>query len=252
VLPGTTSKVDNVRFRSAARWLAFGTGVAAGTYGAYVGLTWLRYGHGKRPTNTKDADGLLDLFIPEYEVAERHHVSIAAPPDITFAAACDMDLLDSRVVRAIFRGRELLLGAQPEENRLPRGLLAQTEALGWRVLAQIPGREIVMGAVTQPWKGDVRFQGVAPDEFAAFHEPDYVKIAWTLRADSAGAEKSVFRTETRVVCTDAAARTKFRRYWSFLSPGIILIRRLSLGPLKKAAEQRARQARSEREAALTL
>lgn len=237
--------------RSAARWLAFGAGAAAGTYGAYVGLTWLRYGR-PRPAKPQEADELLDGFMPEYEIAERHHVNIAAPADVTFAAACDMDLLDSRVVRTIFKSRELLLGAQPQENKLPRGLLAQTEALGWRVLAQIPGREIVMGAVTQPWKGNVRFERVAPDEFAKFHAPDYVKIAWTLRADPDGAENSVFRTETRVVSTDAAARIKFRRYWSFLSPGIILIRRLSLGPLKKAAEQQARRARFERQAALTL
>ncbi len=244
--------MNTARLGLAARWLGFGAGVAAATYGTYVGATWLRYGQGKHPAKTKEADGLLDLFMPDYEVAERHHVDIAAPANVTFAAACDMDLLDSRMVRVILKSREMLLGGKNPENSLPRGLLAQTEALGWRMLAQIPGREIVMGAVTQPWKGDVRFQGVAPDEFAAFHEPDYVKIAWTLRADSTGAEKSVFRTETRVVCTDAAARTKFRRYWSFLSPGIILIRRLSLGPLKKRAEQHARKARSEREAALTL
>ncbi len=225
--------------------------MAAAAYGTYVGATWLRYGHGKRPVNARDADGLLDLFMPEYEIAERHHVNVAAPANITFETACAMDLLDSRVIRAIFKGRELLLGAQPGENKLPRGLLAQTEALGWRVLAQTPEREIVMGAVTQPWKGNVRFRGVASDQFAKFHEPDYVKIAWTLRSDPAGPEKSVFRTETRVVCTDAAARTKFRRYWSFLSPGIILIRRLSLGPLKKAAEQRVHR-RLEQEAALTL
>ncbi len=238
-------------FKSAARWLAFGTGVAAGAYGAYVGITWLRYGR-PRSAKPQEADELLDGFMPEYEISERHHINVDAPAEMTFAAACDMDLLDSRTVRAIIKSRELLLGAHPEENRLPRGLLAQTEALGWRVLTRIPGREIVMGAVTQPWKGNVRFEGVAPDQFAKFHEPDYVKIAWTLRADPAGAEKSVFRTETRVVCTDATARVKFRRYWSFLSPGIILIRRLSLGPLKKVAEYRARKRRLEQKAALTL
>jgi hypothetical protein len=34
-------------------------------------------------------------------------------------------------------------------------------------------------------------------------------------------------------------RGKFRRYWSFLSPGIILIRWASLGPLKADAKRRA-------------
>ena len=41
--------------------------------------------------------------------------------------------------------------------------------------------------------------------------------------------------------TDANARTKFRRYWSFLSPGIIVIRWTVLGPVKKEAERRARE-----------
>jgi hypothetical protein len=50
----------------------------------------------------------------------------------------------------------------------------------------------------------------------------------------------VFRTETRVVATDPGARRKFRRYWSFASPGIVLIRWLMLGPVKAEAEARAR------------
>jgi hypothetical protein len=98
---------------------------------------------------------------------------------------------------------------------------------------------VVVGAVTRPWEPNVTFRPIPPDEFAAFAEPGYVKIVWTLRADPVDAYRSIFRTETRVIATDAVARTKFRRYWSFLSPGIILIRRLSLRPLKADAERRA-------------
>jgi hypothetical protein len=43
-----------------------------------------------------------------------------------------------------------------------------------------------------------------------------------------------------VVATDAAARSKFRWYWARFSPGIVLIRRLSLGPLRRDAERLAR------------
>jgi hypothetical protein len=38
--------------------------------------------------------------------------------------------------------------------------------------------------------------------------------------------------------TDAYARAKFRQYWSFLSPGIIVIRWASLHALKSEAERR--------------
>ena len=112
------------------------------------------------------------------------------------------------------------------------------EGIGWGVLADIPGREIVMGAVTQPWMADVVFRPLPPDEFVAFHEPDYVKIVWTLRADPLGATESIFRTQTRVITTDSVARAKFRRYWAFASPGTVLIRWALLGPLKTEAERR--------------
>ena len=76
-----------------------------------------------------------------------------------------------------------------------------------------------MGAVTQPWLADVVFSALPPDQFPAFREPDSVKIAWTIRADSLSGGASMFRTETRVSTTDPVARAKFRRYWSLASPG---------------------------------
>jgi hypothetical protein len=176
--------------------------------------------------------------MPEYEVAERHHVRVAAPPDVTLAAAAGADMQQSPVVAAIFKAREWLLGAEGVAARQPKGLLAETESLGWRVLAEEPGREIVVGAVTQPWMANVVFRGLPPDEFREFREPGYVKIAWTLRVDPVGPAESIFRTETRVVTTDAAASRKFRWYWARFSPGIILIRRFLLTTLQHDAERR--------------
>ena len=95
-----------------------------------------------------------------------------------------------------------------------------------------------MGAVTRPWEADVTFQAIPPAEFAAFSKPGFVKIVWTLRADPIDDRASVFLTETRAVATDEHARARFRRYWAFASPGIWLIRRLSLKPLKRDAERR--------------
>ena len=218
-----------------------GVGVAAGAYGAYAAVTWFRYGRPSR-LEPESQDPLLERFMPSCDVAERHHVRVSAPAEITFAAAREADLMESPVARAIFRAREVMLGSEPVRTTRPRGLLAMTQSLGWRVLAEVPDREVVVGAVTQPWKANVTFRGLSPDEFSTFDEPGYVKIAWTLRADPITETESVFRTETRVVATDASARAKFRRYWSFLSPGIIAIRWLMLQPVKAEAERRARGA----------
>jgi hypothetical protein len=227
------------------RWTAGGLGLIAAGYATVTGTTWYRYG--QVPSASPDErDPLLDQFIPECEVAERHHVCVAAPAAITLSAAADIDLQQSTIVRAIFRARELVLGAEPDAGTRPKGLLAQMTSLGWRVLAEKPGREIVVGAVTQPWLPNVVFRGLAPEEFRAFQEPGYVKIVWTLRADPVGESESIFRTETRVTTTDQTARTKFRRYWASFSPGIVLIRRVMLGLLKTDAGRRARQAVHER------
>src|SRR5688500_3960472 len=164
--------------RSAVRWLATGVGLAAGAYVTYVAVTWYGYGDTARG-NAEDHDELLDRFMPVYDVVERHHLRVAAPAAVTLAAARELDLLHSPVVRAIFKGRELILGATPDDRPRPSGLLAEVQSLGWGVLVEVPGREIVVGAVTKPWEPNVTFRALAPDEFATFAEPDYVKIIWT-------------------------------------------------------------------------
>jgi hypothetical protein len=188
----------------------------------------------------RETDALLDRFIPDYDVVERHRIRVAAPAEITLAAAREQDLLRVPLIRAIFRAREIVMRAKSTSGNRPRGLLATTLALGWGILAEVPGREVVVGAITRPWEADVTFRALPPGEFAAFSEPGFVKIVWTLRADRVDDRTSIFRTETRAAATDAEATARFRRYWAWASPGIRLIRQLSLRPLRSDAEHRAR------------
>jgi hypothetical protein len=178
--------------------------------------------------------------MPDYEVVDRCSVGIATPAHIALIAATETELEACLVIRAIFKGRQLFLRSVPDTAIRPRGLMAEMKSLGWRVLAELPGREIVVGAVTKPWEPNPLFLGLDPDEFLTFREPGYVKIIWTLRADPVGNADSIFRTETRAVATDGIARKKFRRYWSLLSPGIMAIRRVILPTVKADAERRWR------------
>lgn len=226
------------------RWAGAGLAIATASYAAMVAANWLRYG---RPTETgprEPTDALLDEFMPAYDVVERHQTWVNAPPAIALAAAKEQDLSDSAVIRVIFRTRELIVGRPADAGSRPRGLLAQVQSLGWGVLADVPEREIVMGAVTRPWEANTTFRAVPAERFAAFDEANYVKIAWTLRADPVPSGGSVFRTETRAIATDAAARARFRWYWAFFAPGIALIRLMSLRLLKADAERRVEAPRS--------
>ena len=64
-----------------------------------------------------------------------------------------------------------------------------------------------------------------------------MKIAFTLRADPIDEMHSIFRSETRALPTDMDARARFRKYWAVVSPGVALIRRAMLAPIKASAER---------------
>ena len=206
--------------------------------GGYVARTWRRYG---KVDATLPPDPLLDRFIPEYEVREQHDVRVQAPAWMTYRSALALNIHDSSIIRAIFRGRELLLRA--EHHAAPpveTPFLEQMITLGWGVLAEEQGREIVLGAITKPWEPNPRFAPIPAVEFATFSLPNSVKIAWSVSVERLTDSESIFRTETRVRTTDAEARRRFRRYWALVFPGVRLIRREALRLVKTAAEDACR------------
>jgi hypothetical protein len=185
---------------------------------------------------------LLDCFIPSPEVLEHHQTVVDAPADAVFDAAKRMQLMESPMVRAIIKARELALGGVPDPRSHPGPLVAQMQSIGWVVLAEKPGSEIVLGAATVPWEANPVFCPIQPMLFEAFREPGYVKIAWSLRVEPIDATRTRFHTETRVATTDAATKARFRRYWSYVAPGVELIRVAMLQSLKRQLEPRGHSA----------
>lgn len=224
-----------MKTKNVMRVAAGAAAVAAVGYAALAGSAWSRFGRAAGPRSPEEEDPLLDTFIPGYDVVERHHIMVEAPAALTFECARSLDMTDAPLPRALFKARELLLGAE-NVPMPPGGLLPVMLHVGWGVLAEQPGQEIVLGAVTRPWEPNPAFRRIPASEFAAFNEPGYVKIAFTLRADRVAGDRSIFRTETRAVATDAEARRLFRRYWALVSPGVALIRLAMLKPIKAAAE----------------
>ena len=181
-------------------------------------------------------DELLNRFVPAYDVIERHSIRVSATPAAAFDAALKVDMHDSPLIRAIIRLRAMAMGDSQDDAARPRGLLAETTSKGWRVLAEIPGQEVVVGAAARPWLQNVTFRPIEPAQFAAFNEPGYVKIAWTLRVDSVWPDATVLSTETRAIATDEHARAKFGHYWRRVMPGVVAIRWILLRRLKRDAE----------------
>lgn len=203
-------------------------------YLAYAAAAWLRYGQ----VSLAEArvPSTLDRYAPVYEVRERHETRVAAPAASAFATTCAFDLYDSRLVRAIFDAREIVMLRHRPPARAAEPFLHSVQAMGWGLLSASGDRELVYGAIAKPWEGSVSFRALPATEFAAFHEPGFAKIVWSIAVEPDGPTASRVRTETRVVTTDPASRARFRRYWALASPGIVLIRREALALVKREAE----------------
>jgi len=198
--------------------------------------------HSSLPWNPDPAEvPLLDKFLPLWDVREWHELRVSAPADRAFSALRNLDVNRAPVVKALFWLRSIpsrfsRTAALPASK--PRSLLEDALSVGWVVLDEIPGQQIAVGAVTRPWEGVVRFQGLPGPELRAFRAPGFVKIVWgfSVRALEGGA--CVLGTETRVLATDELSRRRFGRYWWFFGFFIRLIRVISLRLAKEDLEAR--------------
>ena len=188
---------------------------------------------------------LLDKYLPSYDVREYHQARVRAEAANAYAAFRSLDLKRSRIVRLLFGIRTLPSRFRRREappDTPSTSFLETALALGWRVLEEVPGREIVVGAVTQPWAPVVRFHGLSGPEFVEFAEPGFTKIAWGFAASPEAPGVTRVATETRVAATDRVSRRRFRRYWRVVSPFVRLIRRISLRMIQRELERSRRAA----------
>lgn len=188
---------------------------------------------------------LIDKYLPRFDVAEVHELEVDAPPDVTYAAIREADLRDP-LIAALFAIREL-------PNRIARRVRGApslpepksftfrdvtTPNMGWVLLAEEPGVEFVAGSVGRFWKWDYGWRPVAAEEFFAFEEPDYAKIAISLSVRAMAMGRSVLRYEARTGTTDEVARMRFRRYWRIVRPGVGIVMRRALDRIQAEAERR--------------
>lgn len=159
--------------------------------------------------------------LPVYHHNERHSIHVAASPERALAAARATALEDVPLVRALFRLRGL--------RAAPTGSL-------WDALVAEgfqPFRDDTLVLIGKPWspRGGLR----RVDDFVAFAEPGWAKMALDLRAvpDGAGAR---IETETRVFLTDRASRRRFAPYWLVVRPFSGFTRRSWLKAAKRLAE----------------
>jgi hypothetical protein len=154
----------------------------------------------------------LDEFLPVYEFATRHEVTVAVAPPRADRALREVTYREVPLVRALLFGRGL--GVAKGDAKVVATMVPRA-----RVLEDVPGEGIVLTLSGQFW----RWRGRGPEG------PATAVIAFR-------AEPGVLATETRVHVPDPVSRRKFVRYWRVIKPFSGLIRNQVLRAAKRRAE----------------
>lgn len=169
---------------------------------------------------------LLDELLPTCDRREIHQRRMAAPQDATWAAVRETETGELKVTAALMALRSL---GRSRHGSAP--VLRSFERMGFRVLAEEPGREIVIAGIGRFWTPSGGLRRVdGREHFLSFAEPGYAKTAFNFLLDD-----GVLSTETRIAGTDARATRLFGLYWLAVRPGSGLIRREWLRAIDRRA-----------------
>jgi hypothetical protein len=180
---------------------------------------------------------LIARFMPAPSLREIDRIAVAADPGRAYRFVRDADLQQLRFVRLLFALRTL-----PE--RMTRFLRGEPPApggsridditragSGFLLLAESPGKEVVIGSAGKFWLPNIEFAAVTPECFTGFDAAGYGKLAWCFRVDPRVAGGCWISVELRVGATDAEALARFRPYWRMIGRFSRAIRR---GLLRRA------------------
>lgn len=185
-----------------------------------------------------DRRSALDDFMPAYHFNEVHALRVHAPPTEVYRAVREVTADEIFLFRTLtwirnpnrpWRGEEDILNAPAHKP-----ILAVATESTFRVLAEAPGEEIVLGTVVI---GDAQSHITTAEEFRAFRRPGNALATINFRVQDDGGGWSRVTTETRIFATDEGARRRFAAYWRVIYPGSWLIRYFWLRAVRTRAEK---------------
>jgi hypothetical protein len=197
---------------------------------------------------------VIETSCPVFDAVRREHLVLDAAPDLVYATARELDFLDvhsgltdaAMAVRSVTERIAARFGRplppEPESVRLA-GLFdgdgdddgGESPMEGWIGLGERPPREIAFGAVGHFWTPAITWRTVTREQFDAFAEPGWGKIAAAILTRPYGSSSSLVSYEARTRCADAASRRAFLRYWRLVSPFVGRIMRATLATIGEQA-----------------
>ena len=123
-----------------------------------------------------------------------------------------MEVRETRSLRPLIAWR---LGRYAPAGDAPVGVVLAAHP--FHLLAE-DGMVSVSGLAGKLWAlGDTFARFARPDEFRAWDQPGFCKVAvrHEVRPDGGGA---MLLSDVRIWCTDRRAQLRFRPYWAFIGP----------------------------------
>jgi hypothetical protein len=186
------------------------------------------------------ATQLIDAFAPNPDAVETHRIEIVASCETVYQTLWTTNLGSSPVVKGLLALRSLpeLIVAPQHRRRANRAITLRTliEA-GFGLLAEEPGREVVLGIAGRFWRPTGNLVPFHPENFQGPVPLGLARAVWNFTVREAEGRRTLLSTQTRIVCGDAASRRKFRLYWLMVRPFSGLIRQLMLKAVRQACEE---------------
>jgi len=184
---------------------------------------------------------LIDEYLPQYDVVERHTTVVRASAARVYAALRRADLAATPLVRLLLALRALPAvlrdggsGVQHRRTCMAAPItLRAFEEQSFVVLAETPPHELLIGLVGAFWtlKGGMR--PVDAGTFRASQPHGTARAAWNFAIEQRADGCCWLATETRVQYADAASRWRFQYYWWVIRPGWGLIQRCMLWAIRR-------------------
>lgn len=180
----------------------------------------------------------LDRIIPTPGLLENDEIVLALPIQEAWEVVRHADFGDQPIVHALFATRTLPGRLKPHASEPMTlridALASSPEKPGFQILVDDAPRELVVGAIGKVWHLTIPFVHVSDAAaFAAFTEPGFVKVAWSIQLTPRGDHATHVLFEVRVDATDERSWRRFRRYFSVIGPASRFVRRSLLASLAK-------------------
>lgn len=215
-----------------SRWWAWPV-LAAGVTGG-----WIVLGGPALANYVPNPSRQLDAFMPIYQFEERFEIPVRATRDRVYRAVLDVSADEIPFYRTLAWIRRGTASGPESVLNPPDGvpLITVATRTSFVKLADMPGQELVIGAVVIAPPGVRLAVASDPSSFMALDQEGFAKAAIAFLITPQADGWTMLRTDTRVWATDPESRDRFARYWRVIAPGSALTRLMWLRAIKVRAE----------------